>query len=50
MAGPLTGIRIVEFEGIGPAPYCGMLLADMGAEIVRIARPSANRGPAHPGP
>ncbi|MEO1493616.1 MAG: CaiB/BaiF CoA-transferase family protein [Pseudomonadota bacterium] len=45
MAGPLTGLRIVEFEGIGPAPYCCMLLADMGAEIVRIARPSANRGP-----
>ncbi len=45
MAGPLSGLRIVEFEGIGPAPYCCMLLADMGAEIVRIARPSANRGP-----
>jgi alpha-methylacyl-CoA racemase len=45
MAGPLAGIRIVEFEGIGPAPYCCMLLADMGAEIVRIARPAADRGP-----
>ena len=45
MTGPLTGTRIVEFEGIGPAPYCGMLLADMGAEIVRIARPAADRGP-----
>ena len=45
MAGPLAGIRIVEFEGIGPAPYCAMLLADMGAEIVRIARPHADRGP-----
>ena len=45
MAGALAGIRVVEFEGIGPAPYCGMLLADMGAEIVRIARPSAERGP-----
>lgn len=45
MAGPLTGIRIVEFEGIGPAPYCGMLLADLGAELVRIARPHAERGP-----
>jgi len=39
--GPLRGIRIVEFAGIGPGPYCGMLLADMGAEIVRIDRPSA---------
>ena len=45
MAGPLAGIRIVEFEGIGPAPYCGMLLSDLGADILRIARPSANRGP-----
>lgn len=45
MAGPLQGIRIVEFEGIGPAPYCGMLLADLGADVVRIARPHADRGP-----
>ena len=48
MSGPLNGIRIVEFEGIGPAPYCCMLLADMGAEIVRIARPSVARGPLIP--
>lgn len=45
MAGPLSGIRIVEFEGIGPAPYCGMLLADMGADVVRVSRPSVDRGP-----
>lgn len=45
MAGPLAGIRVVEFEGIGPAPYCGMLLADLGAELVRVARPHAERGP-----
>jgi alpha-methylacyl-CoA racemase len=45
MAGPLAAIRIVEFEGIGPAPYCGMLLADLGADVVRIARPHAERGP-----
>ena len=45
MSGPLAGIRVVEFEGIGPAPYCGMLLADMGAEVVRVARPGADRGP-----
>lgn len=45
MAGPLSGIRIVEFEGIGPAPYCGMLLADLGADVIRIARPRADRGP-----
>ena len=32
--GPLQGIRIVEFAGIGPGPFCGMLLADLGAEVV----------------
>lgn len=37
--GPLAGIRIVEFAGIGPGPFAAMLLADMGAEIVRIDRP-----------
>jgi alpha-methylacyl-CoA racemase len=36
--GPLQGIRIVEFAGIGPVPFCAMLLADMGAEVVRIDR------------
>ena len=45
MSGPLSGIRVVEFEGIGPAPYCGMLLGDLGADIVRVARPHADRGP-----
>ncbi len=39
MAGPLQGVRIIEFAGIGPAPYCGMMLADHGAEVVRIDRP-----------
>lgn len=38
--GPLAGIRIVEFDAIGPVPLCCTLLADMGAEIVRIARAS----------
>ena len=36
--GPLKGIRVVEFAGLGPAPFCGMMLADMGAEVVRIDR------------
>lgn len=36
--GPLAGVRIVEFAGIGPGPFCGMLLSDMGADIVRIDR------------
>ena len=44
MSGPLAGRRIVEFEGIGPAPYAGMLLADLGADVVKIARPAADRG------
>lgn len=36
--GPLTGLRVVELQGIGPGPFCGMMLADMGAEIIRIDR------------
>jgi|SRR5665213_130165 len=36
--GPLEGIRIVEFAGIGPGPFAGMLFADMGAEVIRIDR------------
>lgn len=40
MAGPLTGIRIIEFAGIGPAPFCGMMLADHGAEVIRIDPPA----------
>ena len=38
-APPLQGIRIVEFAGLGPGPFAGMMLADMGAEIIRIERP-----------
>jgi alpha-methylacyl-CoA racemase len=41
MAGPLAGIRILEFESIGPAPFAGMLLADMGADVLVIDRPLA---------
>ena len=36
--GPLAGVRVVEVGGIGPAPFCIMLLADMGADVVRIER------------
>lgn len=36
--GPLAGVRIVEIEGLGPAPFAGMLLADMGAEVVTVGR------------
>ena len=38
MAGPLAGVRVIELAGIGPAPFCGMLLADMGADVLRIDR------------
>src|SRR5438876_11058114 len=37
--GPLEGIRVLEFEAIGPAPFAGMLLADMGADVLVIDRP-----------
>ena len=36
--GPLSNIKVLEFSGIGPGPYCGMLLADMGADVIRIGR------------
>ncbi|MCE9522874.1 MAG: CoA transferase [Alphaproteobacteria bacterium] len=36
--GPLQGVKIIEFAGIGPGPFCAMLLSDMGAEVVRIDR------------
>ena len=38
MSGPLTGYRIIELAGIGPAPFAAMMLADMGAEVIRIDR------------
>ncbi len=39
MTGPLEGLRVIELAGIGPGPFCAMLLADLGAEILRIDRP-----------
>ena len=39
--GPLTGLKVVEFAGIGPGPHVAMLLADLGAEVVTIVRPGA---------
>lgn len=38
MAGALDGLRVVELAGLGPAPFCGMMLADMGADVVRVER------------
>ncbi|RYY63624.1 MAG: CoA transferase, partial [Comamonadaceae bacterium] len=45
MPGPLHGIKIVEFAGLGPAPFCAMVLADLGAEVLRIARPGTRPSP-----
>jgi alpha-methylacyl-CoA racemase len=42
MSGPLAGFKIVEIAGIGPGPFCGMMLADMGAEVIRVDRVTAS--------
>jgi alpha-methylacyl-CoA racemase len=44
MSGPLSGVKIVELGGIGPVPYASMLLAEAGAEVLRITRPAAPGG------
>lgn len=44
--GPLSGLKVIEFAGIGPGPFCGMLLSDLGADVVRIDR--KGRGRASP--
>jgi len=41
-SGPLVGLRVVEFVGLGPGPHCAMLLADLGAEVLRIDRPGGS--------
>lgn len=46
MPGPLEGLRIIEMAGIGPGPFAGMMLADHGAEVIRVDRP----GPQPPEP
>jgi alpha-methylacyl-CoA racemase len=46
MAGPLAGLRIVELAGIGPGPFAAMMLADMGAEVLRVDRAAAVGAPA----
>jgi alpha-methylacyl-CoA racemase len=50
MPGPLDGIRIIEIAGIGPGPFCAMMLADMGADVIRVDRSQNVRGgdPATP--
>jgi alpha-methylacyl-CoA racemase len=45
VSGPLAGLRVVELAGIGPGPFAAMLLADLGADVVRVDRPVANPVP-----
>ncbi|MET8102706.1 CaiB/BaiF CoA-transferase family protein [Streptomyces sp. NPDC005236] len=48
-AGPLAGVRVIELGGIGPGPFAGMILADLGAEVVRVDRPAEHGMPSpHP--
>ena len=44
MSGPLSGIRVLEIAGLGAAPFCGMILADLGAEVIRVDRTHGGRG------
>ncbi|MEE9557576.1 MAG: CaiB/BaiF CoA-transferase family protein [Candidatus Adiutricales bacterium] len=44
--GPLQGVRLIEIAGIGPGPFCAMMLSDMGAEIVRVERKGITADPA----
>ena len=41
--GPLQGVRVIELASIGPGPFCAMLLADLGAEVLAVDRPAAER-------
>jgi alpha-methylacyl-CoA racemase len=47
-SGALQGLKVIEFAGLGPAPFAGMMLADMGADVVVVDRPGVNT--AHPAP
>jgi alpha-methylacyl-CoA racemase len=46
-SGPLSGLRVIEFAGIGPGPFACMLLSDMGADVVTIDRPGKKLGERH---
>ena len=46
MAGPLQGLRVVELAGIGPGPHAAMILGDLGADVVRVERPSKSGKPS----
>ncbi len=44
VSGPLAGIKVIELAGLGPGPFASMMLADMGAEVIKVDRSSASRG------
>src|SRR5262245_66264222 len=44
--GPLAGVKVIELGGIGPGPHAGMILADLGADVVRVRRPGGLKMPA----
>nr|BFE58389.1 CaiB/BaiF CoA-transferase family protein [Dactylosporangium thailandense] len=50
MTGPLAGIKVVELQGMGPGPFCAMLLSDYGADVVRVERTASVRAAAGPPP
>ena len=45
--GPLLGLKVLEFEGIGPAPLAGQLLSDLGAEVIKVCRKAVNKTPVN---
>ncbi len=45
MTGPLAGVRVLEAGGIGPVPFCAMMLADLGAEVIQVTRPDTPHSP-----
>jgi alpha-methylacyl-CoA racemase len=50
MSGPLSGVRIIELRAIGPVPFAGMMLSDLGADVIRIDRPPSATAPTGPEP
>ena len=48
MPGPLSGLRVLELAGLGPGPFCAMLLADLGADVVRVDRDGRPTSPVDP--
>jgi alpha-methylacyl-CoA racemase len=47
ISGPLAGLKVLEFASLGPGPFCGMMLSDMGADVLQIVRPGASDPPPH---